>query len=124
MPNKINSDPIPIRMRLLLLLTFTAMLGGLFILGAQPMAVGLFQPPVDKFVHVIFFSLLTISLWFGTNRSHLIAVFLSVILIAVLDEWHQYYLPGRSADMLDLSADILAAGAMTFIIYLIRTKAE
>lgn len=98
------------------------MLAGLFILGAQPFAAGLFKPPMDKVVHVIFFSLLTTVLWLGSNCRNLIAVFAVVVMIAILDEWHQYYLPGRSADVYDLIADILAIAIMILILYLIRAK--
>jgi hypothetical protein len=120
MSDKINSDSEPLQTRLLLLGAATGMVAGLFILGSLPIAVGLFRPPIDKFVHAGFFSILTIFLCHGTNRSNLPAVFSGVALIGILDEWHQYYLPGRTADILDLTADITAAGTIIFIIYLIR----
>ncbi len=120
--NDTKAYNIPLRMRVMLFSAIIGMLAGLFILGAQPIAVGLFPSPVDKFAHAGFFSSLTILLWYGTNRSNLMAVFASVVILGVLDEWHQVYLPGRSADFMDLSTDIAAAGTIILFFYLIQRR--
>jgi VanZ family protein len=43
-------------------------------------------------------------------------------MVGALDEWHQRYLPGRSAELLDLAADALAAGIMLMVFLTIRDK--
>ena len=42
------------------------------------------------------------------------------LLIAVLDEWHQAWIPGRQPDPLDLAAD--AVGAVTILAVLYRRE--
>jgi VanZ family protein len=39
-----------------------------------------------------------------------------------LDKWHQRYLPGRSAERLDLAADALAAGVVLMVFLTICDK--
>lgn len=114
-------SPTPVWIRLLLCAA-AGMLGGLFIAGAQPVAVGLFQPPIDKVAHAGIFALFAILLWYGSNRQSVLGVFVVVVLIGALDEWHQRYLPGRSADLLDLAADAMAAGVVLMVFRAIRDK--
>jgi len=84
------------------------LVSSLFIVGAQPVAVGLFPSPIDKFVHAGFFGTLTILIWLAFDMRREVLVFISVSTVAVMDEWHQSYLPGRSPDLIDLSVDVLA----------------
>lgn len=100
------------------------MLGGLFVAGAQPVAVGLFQPPIDKVAHAGVFALLAILLWFGSNRQNALGIFVVVVMVGAVDEWHQRYLPGRSADLLDLAADAMAAGVVLMVFRAIRDKKQ
>ncbi len=117
-------SPIPVWIRLLLLSAAAGMIGGLFIVGAQPVAVGFFQPPVDKVAHGGVFALLAILLWYGSNRQSALGVFVVVVLVGALDEWHQRYLPGRSADLLDLAADAIEAGVVLMVFRAIREKSS
>lgn len=80
----------------------------------RPLPVGL-PGPSDKLVHAAVFGLLA-ALWFwarrsaaGDRRAGWTAVALTV-LWGALDEGHQAFVPGRSADLLDFAAD--AAGAV------------
>jgi VanZ family protein len=81
----------------------------LLVLGATPMAVGLFTPPWDKAVHFVVY--LTIgclfALGFGRRRP-LLCIVLTVALGA-LDESLQFFEPGRMPELADWIAD--AAGA-------------
>lgn len=81
----------------------------LFILGAQPFAVGLFPAPWDKLAHFVCYAAIAILLAIGFDDCPAWLLVLIVSLIGALDEWHQMYLPTRSADLHDLLTDIVAA---------------
>ena len=95
-------------MRAALLLVVIILVSSLFIVGAQSIAVGLFPSPIDKFVHAGFFGVLTLLLWCSLGMRREVLVLIIASSIAVLDEWHQRYLPGRSPDLMDLSVDVFA----------------
>lgn len=80
----------------------------LFYLGSKPVAVGLFQPPMDKVAHFATFSLITTLLWVGALRGRPWMLGMIASLIAAADEMHQLILPGRSAGFDDLAADLMA----------------
>lgn len=82
------------------------MVYGLFHYGAQPIAAGLFQPPVDKIAHAATFGLLAVMLWFVFGRRYTLLAIVLVALIAAADEIHQIYLPGRYAGMDDWLAAV------------------
>ena len=81
----------------------------LFLGGAQPIAVDLVPEPWDKLLHGIVFAVLAWALGFASGfhgwRS-LSAAFFGSLLIGLLDEWHQLYLPGRQAGWPDFVADM------------------
>jgi len=76
----------------------------LFVGGAQPQAVGLFEPPMDKVVHSFYYAFITQCLGRLIGLRLSLSIFLALS-ISIADEVHQLYLPGRSADILDLIAD-------------------
>jgi VanZ family protein len=85
---------------------------GLFVGGAQPVAVGLISVPWDKLAHIGVFAVLAAAMGYATGMRGwpmLLTGFTYAMGVGVLDEWHQMYLPGRSAGVEDLAAD--AAGA-------------
>ena len=84
----------------------------LFIGGAQPFAVNLIPAPWDKFAHVALFALISAAIGLASGRSGACMVLLAVagaLLLGVVDEWHQGFLPGRNAGWDDLAADLLGA---------------
>ena len=81
----------------------------LFWVGAEPIAVGLFPGPVDKVAHFATFGLITALLWLSFQRGHPLLVIAIVSATGAADEFHQRFLPGRSASLEDLATDILAA---------------
>jgi hypothetical protein len=93
----------------------------LFFLGAQPIAINLVPSPWDKFVHGTTYAVLAfgIGLASGLQSSRMmIAAFLGALLIGVMDEWHQFYLPGRHPGWDDLMADgigSLVGAALLFL---------
>jgi hypothetical protein len=64
----------------------------LLLQGAQPHAVGLIPAPWDKLAHVVFFGAIAIAVGIG-----------------LADAIAKASLPGRSASLLDFSADVLGA---------------
>lgn len=99
-------------LRLAAALTAIGLPMGLFVGGAQPVAVGLILVPWDKLAHAGVFAVLAAAMGYASGWRGwpmLLAGFGYAMGIGVLDEWHQMYLPGRSAGLEDLAAD--AAGA-------------
>ena len=106
-------DSLKRHIRAIAALLVAAIFFGLMVGGAQPVAVGLIPSPWDKLAHASLFAVLAacIGLASGLRGSRTILfAFLSALLIGVLDEWHQAFLPGRQAGWDDLVAD--AAGSL------------
>jgi VanZ family protein len=90
---------------------------GLFWGGTKPVAVGLFPGPLDKVAHFATFALIAALLWFSFQCSRPLLVIVMVSAIGIADEFHQFFLPGRSANMADMATDIFAA---VFMVYLLK----
>jgi VanZ family protein len=93
---------------------------GLFIGGAQPVAVGLVPPPWDKLVHALVFAVLAAAVGLASGlrgRVMLAVAFCGAVAVGALDEWHQMYLPGRSAGWDDLAADTIGSALGTMLLY-------
>lgn len=94
-----------------------AMLWGAIILvatslpgAALPSAAGI--PGVDKAVHGALYGVLGALVARGIGAkagSAWIAAGVVVALFAAVDEWHQQWIPGRSADAFDWMADVAGA---------------
>lgn len=106
-----------------LLAAMTVVLTGacLHVLGAQPFAVGLFPSPWDKLAHVVTFALIGGAFGFASGKRGWPMVFYCIVgavMTGILDEWHQAYLPGRTASWSDLMADavggVLAAALLSW----------
>lgn len=83
-------------------------------------------PHMDKLVHFTEYGVLAVllanSLWVSgirIGRAHLSAA-LICICIAMLDEWHQQFVPGRSGNALDWLADSVSACILCMLMYKIR----
>ena len=91
---------------------------GLFVGGAQPIAVGLFTSHWDKLAHVLTFMLIGLGCGVASGLRGSALVWACVAgagVLGGLDELHQASLPGRSVSWADLVADIaggLLAGAL------------
>ncbi len=86
---------------------------GLQVLGAQAFAVGLLPPPWDKLAHLTTFAVVGMAAGLASGRRgwrRALCCLAGALLIGSLDEWHQTFLPGRSASWSDLAAD--AAGGL------------
>lgn len=90
--------------RLLCVLTVMGLLISLFVGGAHPAAGSLFVPPWDKVAHAGFYLALYLLVKEVINVSSWI-VGLLVLLVGMVDEYHQIGLPFRHAGWDDLAAD-------------------
>lgn len=72
-------------------------------------------PGADKLVHAGLYGVLGLLLARAVGaaapRRTLGRVMLGVLAFASLDEWHQRFIPGRSAEVLDVVADVAGAAA-------------
>lgn len=70
-------------------------------------------PGADKLVHAALYgvlgALLARAIGAAPSPRTLGRVLFGVLLFAVADEWHQRFIPGRSADALDVVADLAGA---------------
>ena len=84
----------------------------------------------DKVVHAIMYGILaSLALYAWPPRRRRPATWLAVLVgvaaIGAADEWHQHYIPGRSADMRDWMADAVGALiglALTWIVMAPRRR--
>ena len=72
----------------------------------------------DKVMHFTCFALITALLWRGTAGRAPLAVLASVVLFGALDELHQTFMPGRSAELLDFVTDAAAAIAVCGVLFI------
>ena len=92
--------------------TFTVILvgAGLYALGAQPFAAGLFPAPWDKLAHAVTFALIGSATGVASGARgwrRAACCIAGAVAIGMLDELHQACLPGRIASWSDLAADAL-----------------
>lgn len=99
-------------LRLLAALAAVALPVGLLWGGAQPVAVGLIPEPWDKLAHATVFGALAIAVALASGWRDARAQWLGfavALIVGVADEWHQVFLPGRTASLDDLAADAVGA---------------
>jgi VanZ family protein len=96
-------------LRIAAILLTSGIIFGLFVLGAQSFAIKLIPTPWDKLIHCGLFALLTWGIGLASGlqgKRMLIIAATAALLVGVLDEYHQMYLPGREPGMDDLAADL------------------
>ena len=82
------------------------MLAQIFTLSSIPFEIA---EPWDKMWHFLAYSALTLLLWIGTDGKRPVLVVAVVMVLGGMDELRQAFLPLRSADSMDLLADLCAA---------------
>ena len=102
--------------------------GLIFYLSSQPsIETPALFPGEDKLFHLIAFGILGFLTMGALQVSHegyptrqVWLVALAVMLYGILDEFHQYFVPGRSADVYDVLADaiggLLGVWAMYYLV--------
>ena len=97
---------------------------GLLVGGAQPVAVGLVPPPWDKLAHAGVFAVLAAAIGYASGLRGLPMALLALGgagAVGLADEWHQMFLPGRSAGWDDLAADCVGAMLGTAAVWRLNT---
>jgi len=110
--------PSPRTLRLLSVFLAVTWMATIFYLSSQPMPeIDLGFAAQDKLVHLVAYGLLGALLLGalplragGYTRGQALLAATIGALYGISDEWHQFFVPGRSMDMLDMLAD--AAGAL------------
>ena len=72
---------------------------------------------VKKSGHIVVYSLLGLALWhgFGWRRERLWLAWLLSFAYAILDEFHQSFVPGRNAWWVDVAIDSIAAALVLWV---------
>ena len=86
----------------------------------------------DKIAHITEYAILALLFLLmlkqenriANRKRRLLTVLCFGLLLAVIDELHQLFIPGRSTDVLDIVADFSGIVIMTFIFNLIRNRIE
>lgn len=76
---------------------------------------------LHKLAHIMAFGTLGVSIYWATEYSATWAVALTAI-AAACDEWHQYFVPGRSSRFGDVVLDTLAAVVFIVIVKVVKGK--
>jgi len=100
-------------------LVAVAFVAGLFVGGAQPVAVGLIPAPWDKLVHLAAFGGLTVLIALALRPPVWLLILLP-LLVSAADELHQATLPGRAAGLDDWLA---GAVGVALAVWLLRRPA-
>jgi len=98
---------------------------GLYVGGAQPVAVDLFPWPWGKLVHSVTFALLAAAIGYASGLRGwrmLLAGFAGSVGVGALDEWHQMYLPGRHGQLSDVGFDAIGAAVGAWIAAWLRSS--
>jgi len=81
-------------------------------------------PALQNLLHMPLFGLLawlwwrSLRGWVERSRELLLTAFLLTVCYGILDEWHQYYIPGRYASLTDMLLN--AAGALISVWFIHR----
>lgn len=103
--------------RLLCLAAFALVLAQIFFLAEPPLVRELRSFFWDKTLHAAAFGAISVLLWFGIGYDRPVANWLVISAVAALDEVHQIFIPTRTADVLDVVADMVGAAVVTFILH-------
>ncbi len=86
-------------------------------------------PFFDKWIHFVEFGVLGFLVAFGYFKSLKSSLrmkgtftFASGVLLGILDEIHQYFVPGRNSDVLDALADALGIALGLFLYWYLSQK--
>jgi VanZ family protein len=85
---------------------------GLLVLRAHPVPGGW-----DKVAHACTFALIAALLMHGTARQVPLAILAAVVAFGAVDEAHQFFVPGRTADLTDFIADAAAAAVVVGLLW-------
>jgi VanZ family protein len=110
----------PKALRIACVALFFLLIANLFFHGSKPYAVGLVSHPWDKLIHVTLFAVLATLARVTLPKLSSLWILLMIAAVALSDELYQTTLPGRSAGLADLIADITGALAALLAIKILR----
>ena len=87
-------------------ITAVAIVLALLVLGRMPGAGNLIPSPWDKLAHIFVYGALAVCIRLGASDMPVTWVVLITAAIGLLDELHQATIPGRTAAMADILADV------------------
>lgn len=108
-PRNSGFQGLPRSLRLAAAASVIILAAGLYLLGAQPLAVGLFPAPWDRLAHATTFAVVgsATGLASGTRGWRMVVCCVAgAVVVGAVDELHQTFLPGRSASWADFGADL------------------
>lgn len=108
-PQNSGFQGLPRSLRLAAAASVIILAAGLYLLGAQPLAVGLFPAPWDRLAHATTFAVVgsATGLASGTRGWRMVVCCVAgAVVVGAVDELHQTFLPGRSASWADFGADV------------------
>ena len=98
--------------RFLLILPVIIWIGVIFTISSIPspkIPYG-YIPQIDKGVHLYEYLVLSVFYLYSTKGKYKLWGIVLIVLLAGIDEFHQRFIPGRDASLLDLMADITGGG--------------
>jgi VanZ family protein len=104
-------------LRIVCFATFLVVLIQLFFLAEPPLLRELKNFFWDKSLHAMAFGSFAALLWFAFGYRHPIGNCVLIAAIGAVDEFHQIFIPTRTADIFDVAADIIGAAIATFILH-------
>lgn len=84
----------------------------IFLLSSFPKLPTVEKPGIDKVEHAIEYSILGflfLSCFERRDKKIILIAILIVSLYGVMDEFHQYFVPGRDCSVLDMAADFIGS---------------
>ncbi len=100
--------------------------GLIFYLSNQPaLPTPMLFPHQDKIFHMTAYYIMAVSAWrffncHNNSSANYIWAVIFTSIYGISDEWHQYFVPGRSADVYDWIADTIGAIIAVSNIYLLK----
>ena len=110
----VEFEPSP-ALRALCVVAVVAMVAQLLLLAEPAFAARIVSLTWDKLIHFAFFAAIAFLLWVSTDKRWPLVIWVTVLLIGALDETHQAFVPGRTADINDLLADGFGAAAALMV---------
>ena len=109
--------PPPPWIRAACLAAVAAFLVQLFVLDEPAMVERIVNMTWDKLMHALAFGGVAALLWTGLGCDAPVLTWITVAATGAVDELHQVFIPGRSADALDALADAAGAALVVFVLH-------
>jgi VanZ family protein len=116
--------PPPAPIRALCIAAFLVALLQLFVLDEPRLVKALVSVTWDKACHATAYGAFAMLLWFGIGYRSPRACCLAMVFVGACDEIHQYFVPGRDSEVLDVVADAVGAAIAIGILHRMSAPAR